>query len=132
MSFEGEGGDRTTVKPNHKKMAASPAKSIQSGILKPGCVTRNDAPIELVRNEHSDSPIFIRKHQAEDFRCNGVRMSITSLSDGGESTSKQSRIMNHHNSVSSMGSYICLPAVTLPLATSYHQIDYSSLKGKQI
>ena len=103
-----------------------------SVMLKPCLTDRRRSPSldptpDLIRNEYSDSPMFVRRHQAEDFRrSGGVRMSITSMCDTTSSENnyntlqlKQPGGLQHlYSSHSSLGSYTYLPAVTLPPAYS--------------
>lgn len=104
-------------------------------ILKPCLSERTRSPsldptLDLIRNEYSDSPMFVRRHQAEDFRSKGMRMSITSMCDSASENNtlqlKRPGLQPHYSSHSSLGSYIYLPAVTLPPAYSKEENNSDS------
>lgn len=121
VSFESDLDSLSTQQDNLSPISS---RSRTFGILKsPTKSSMDKSNIELVRNEYSDSPIFVRKHQVENFQRNGVRMSITSLCESVEGMSKQT-LHKHHHSTNTLGSsYTCLPAVTLPIAKCNYNIE---------
>lgn len=73
--------------------------------------------VDLVRNELSNSPLYVRRNRGKD-----ARLSIASMNESGSDNNSLQPIRHglppHHSSHSSLGSYTYLPAVTLPPAYS--------------